>query len=81
MKQDFVFHTSPRLGTKFPKDGSSPASSLGVGGEIGDGMFEEMSGMVTLKRKGKESNAPSITDQNHLRTFPDSTFRAESPVF
>lgn len=47
-----VFQTSPKMPAKFAKENNRPLDG-GVRRESQE-MFEEMSGMVTLKRKGKE---------------------------
>lgn len=61
------------MSEKFPKDNSD--GSLQVGG-VSDQVFEEMSGMVTLKRKGKEKG-----DSNHLGriTGDNENNRPQSP--
>ena len=47
-----IFHTSPKMQAKFPKEnnGMLDENMQRQSTEI----FEEMSGMVTLKRKGKD---------------------------
>ncbi len=59
MKQDEkwpVFQPSPKTERKTARQSPNTFETSNGKGNTSDVLFEEMSGMVTLKRKGKESN-------------------------
>ena len=67
-----VFQTSPKMSAKFPKDTTNTLQP-----ESGE-LFEEMSGMVTLKRKTKEKgNGVGMADHTSQNRTVSS--RPESP--
>ena len=52
-----VFQPSPKMERKSARQDPSTHQNINGGGqESSEVMFEEMSGMVTLKRKGKENH-------------------------
>ena len=59
-----VFQTSPKLSTKFSEEGKTFNQKNNEERRKSGDLFEEMSGMVTLKRKAKEtSNGVNNTQQ------------------
>lgn len=61
-----VFQANQKVSNNFTKD-SSNSLQAGAGSGESERMFEEMSGMVTLKRKGKEKG-----DQNQFGRITDN---------
>ena len=63
-----VFQTSPRASRKFPVD----STNNHPGGRQSGEFFEEMSGMVTLKRKkggAGDDQSRTITDESALQNL------------
>ena len=61
-----IFQANQTMSDNFTKD-SNNSLQMGAASGEGERLFEEMSGMVTLKRKGKEKG-----DQNQFGRITDN---------
>ena len=61
-----IFQANQKMSDNFTKD-SNNSLQMGAASGEGERLFEEMSGMVTLKRKGKEKG-----DQNQFGRITDN---------